>query len=121
MNRNVLNQAGKILADVVDAKDPYEKVAIILKVIPIESFDEAFRFFDALEQRDILDAMEVKISVNSVETLMVVSEFVKKADLHRFLKTSTASSEETFSAFQKFAGKNPRRISSLLKAIWLDE
>lgn len=121
MDPDILKEASNIVSDLIKGKDAYEKIAIVLKVIPLESFDEAFRFFTTTDRELIQKSLERKVSVNSVETKLVVEEFIKRNNLLRYLKTTTLSSEETFAAFQKFAGKNPRKVSQMLEATWLDE
>jgi hypothetical protein len=121
MNPDILKKASDILSNMIEAKDSFEKIAVILKVIPIDCFDEAFRFFDTDDQQMILEALETEIRINSIETMMVVEEFIKLNDLGRFLKANTVGIEETLTAFQKYAGKNPRKISQMLVQTWLDK
>lgn len=120
MDPDALNEAGSILSEIIDSRDPHDKVAIILKIIPIESFDEAFRFFSPEDQKKILRALDNAGRVCSIETCMVVYEFIRKNDLMRFLKTSTQLPEEIVTVFQKYTAKNPRKISNLLYKTWLE-
>lgn len=119
MEPDALNEAGNILSGIIDSRDPYDKVAIVLKLIPIESFDEAFRFFSSGDQKKILRSLDNAGKVCSIETCMVVYEFLRKNDLMRFLKTSTQLPEEILTVFQKYAAKNPRKISNYLFDTWL--
>jgi stalled ribosome rescue protein Dom34 len=120
MDSEIIRHAGAILCDIIESKDAYDKIATILKVIPIESFDEAFRFFTGDDQKKLLDAMEKTIKINSIETLMIVDEFIRKNDLQRYLKTTTMNFEETLQAFQKYSSKHPRQISMMLAQTWLE-
>lgn len=121
MEPDILKKAGQIVGGIIESRDPYQKIAILLKVIPIECFDEAFRFFHPSDRKKITKALETKVCVNSVETKLIVQEFIRKNDLDRFLKTATRAPEETLAAFQKFSGKNPRKIGQMMEDTWLSE
>ena len=119
MDSDILKEAGSILSGIIDSRDRYLKVAIVLKMIPIESFDEAFRFFSNEDQQKILQSLDKPGKICSIESCMVVYEFLRKNDLMRFLKTSTQLPEEILAVFQKYAAKHPRKISGLLYDTWL--
>jgi hypothetical protein len=115
----VLNELNGILSDIIESKDAYEKISIILKVVPLESFEETFRYFSKRDQERILEAMDIPVKLNSIETIMIVREFIEHNDLIRFLKTSTNLPDEVVSAFQRYAGEHPRKISEMLRTTWL--
>ncbi|MCE1245098.1 MAG: hypothetical protein LWY06_00470 [Firmicutes bacterium] len=115
----VLNELNGILSGIIDSRDAFEKIAIILKIIPLESFEETFRYFPKRDQEQILEAMDIPIKLNAIDTVMIVREFVDKSDLTRFLKLKTNMPDEIVSSFQKYAGEHPRKISELLRSTWL--
>jgi len=121
MEPDVLLEANIILSNIIESSDPYEKVTIILKIIPIECFDEAFRFFSEKDQKIILECLDKPTKVFSIETAMVTQEFIRLNNLMRYLKTGTQHPEEILRAFQKYTSRNPRKISNMLYETWLKE
>ena len=115
----VLNELNGILSGIIQSRDAYEKISIILKIVPLESFDETFRYFPRRDQEKILEAMDIPVKLNSIDTIMIVKEFIEHNDLKRFLKSSTNMPDEVVSSFQRYAGEHPRKISELLRSTWL--
>jgi len=119
MEPDVLKMAGNILSEMLNDMDPYEKISVILKMVPIESFDEVFRFFSEEDQKSLLEALELETHVSSIETTMLLNEFIKRNELEALLNVSSLKPDEIKVAFQKYAGKNPRKVSMMLRETWL--
>lgn len=123
MEEDIIKKADDIIDRIVESSSGHEKIAMVLRVMPTECFDEAFRYFSREDQKKILQALEEKSSseVNTVESMIVVREFITRNNLDRYLKTTTLSTEEALQAFQRYAAKHPRQISKFLSETWLEQ
>lgn len=119
MEPNIFSQARDIVSNLVQSKSPQEKIALVLKAMPVESFDDAFRSFSTNDRQEILEAMETPARVGSFESVIIINQFVEKNGLFRFLKTVTRDPLEIMAAFQKYAAEHPRKIGELLEKTWL--
>ncbi len=121
MEEDIVKKADEIIFAMVSSKDPFEKAALVLKVVPLSVFDDVFKHFPDEHKKKILHFMHKNfdLGVNSIPVVISLNEFVEKSRLNRRIKVDGLGVDEKIQAFNRYVLDHPKHISKLIQEVWL--